>query len=67
MDNFIELCQRSIESRKRFMEYVVHSMSFDYVQAFEDYANSLDKDCDELTKDEKQQAVLDAVLKVHND
>ena len=63
MDDFIELCQRAVESRKRFMENVYTSMSLDYGQALEDYANLLGKDYDALTKEDKQRAVLNAVLK----
>ena len=67
MDVLEDLLLKSIESQKRFTEIVYTSMSFDYVKALEDYANHLGKDYDELTKEERQQAVLNAVLKEHDE
>ena len=63
MDVLEKLLLKSIVSQKRFIDVLYRSIEFDYGQAFEDYAKEVGKDCDELTKVERQRAVMDAVLK----
>ena len=68
MDTLKEFILKSIESQKRFIGYAFDAMNFDYEKAFTEFANSIGKNgYNELTKEEKQQAVLNAVLREHDD
>ena len=68
MDALEDLLLKSIELQKRFLEYITTSLDFDYEKAFTEFANSIGKNgYHDLTKEEKQQAVLNAVLREHDD
>ena len=68
MDVLEDLLLKSIESQKRFVEYVTTSLDFDYQKVFTEFANSIGKNgYHDLTKEERQQAILDAALKEHDD
>ena len=64
MDVLEDLLLKSIESQKRFAEYIYRLFDYDYEKAFTEYANSIGKSgYSELTEEEKKQAILDAVIK----
>lgn len=57
----------SIRSTPRQYQIMFDAMNFDYSGAYRDYADAIDKSVEELSSIEKQQAVLNHVLKDSDD
>ena len=62
-DGMFDHILERIRSKPRQYQIMFDAMNFDYSDAYKDYANAINKSVDELSSTERQQAVLNHVLK----
>ena len=63
MNEMFDHILKSVETTRRCLEVLFDAINFDYDEAYQNYADAINKNAKKLSTHERQQAVLNHVLK----